>query len=78
MTDDWKIPFMPAEFISIRPDGGNIGRFFWGNQMTFSMEQWGNDGFYEASVSELSGTCAFLWTEFDYGAWLMGGFDYPR
>jgi hypothetical protein len=75
MIEDWETPFIPEDTIKIDSNGGNIGRFYWSNQVTFSIEQWGHNNFYEATVYELPGISAFLWSEFDWVGWLMGGFE---
>lgn len=75
MTEQWETPFTPAELINIGPGGGNIGPFHWSNQVTFIIEQWGDNEFYESTIYEIPGVCAFLWSEFDWVAWMMGGFD---
>lgn len=75
MTETWETPFIPENTIKINSNGGNIGRFYWSNQATFSIEQWGHNNFYEATVYELPGISAFLWSEFDWVGWLMGGFE---
>ena len=74
MTEQWETPFTP-ELIRIGTDGGNIGRFHWNNQAILIIEQWGDNGFYEITTHELPGFCAFLWSEFDWMGWLMGGFE---
>jgi hypothetical protein len=77
MTDieTWMKPFVPADPINISSDSGNIGRFYWQNKVTYSIEQWGDNNFYEIVISELNGVSAFLWTEFDWIAWVMGGWN---
>lgn len=72
MTSDW---FAPEQFIRIGSSGGNIGRFHWSNQATLVAEQYG-DNFREITRFELPGCSAFLWREFDWVGWLMGGFDH--
>lgn len=72
---DWEKPFIPEDTLKIDSNGGNIGRFYWSNQVTFSIEQWGHNNFYEATVYELPGVSVFLWSEFDRVGWLMGGFE---
>jgi hypothetical protein len=42
MTDTWETPFIPEYTIRIDSNGGNIGRFYWSNQTTLIIEQWGS------------------------------------
>jgi hypothetical protein len=70
-----QIPHVPANLIKITSDGGNIGRFYWNNQQRFSIEQWGNNGFYEATIYEIPGVSAWLWTEFERIGWQLGMFE---
>ena len=72
LESSWETPFIPKDTIRITSDGGNIGRFYWNNQVILSIEQWGIDNFYEATICELPGYSAFLWSEFDWIGWLMG------
>ena len=75
VIEDFNTPFVPPDLINIGSDYGNIGRFYWSNQMTFRIQQWGED-FYEETAFELPGVGAFLWTKFDWVGWVMGGFDH--
>jgi hypothetical protein len=70
-VETWMTPFVPADPINISSDSGNIGRFYWQNKATLNIEQWGDNNFYEVVVSEFNGEFAFLWTEFDWIAWVI-------
>ena len=64
-------PFTPDSFIGITSNGGNIGRFFWANKASYTLELWGTDGFYESNTYDIPGDCAFITTENDWHCWLM-------
>lgn len=69
MTDPCA-PFTPADPISIGSGAGNIGRIYWDNQKTITIEVQLNDGSWERDSSEVPGSCALISTMGDWWAWL--------
>jgi len=67
---DLYAPFTPDEFISIGFGAGHIGRFYWDNQRTITLEAWGRDSSYERWSSEVPGSCALISVMGDWWAWL--------
>ena len=73
-VNDWQQPFEPLFLVDIDSDGGNIGRFYWQNQCTFIVEQWGENDFHEKSITTVPGYCAWLFNYACWIGWCMGGF----
>jgi len=73
-TEDWQQSFEPPFLVDIDSNRGNIGRFYWQNQNTLIVEQWGENNFYEKTTTTLPGYCAWLFSYFDWIGWCMGGF----
>lgn len=67
---DFQASYSPPQFINITSDGGNIGRFHWVNQRSFTMSAFNRQGslvYYK--VETLRGFSSFLSTMFDYHCW---------
>jgi hypothetical protein len=60
------------ELIEISCMGGHIGRFYWYNQGSFMIEQFNADGtLYERTIWEIPGSFAFVWSVYDFIAFLI-------
>ena len=78
-------PFTPKQFIRIDSNGGNIGRFYWCNQLTLSIEVWDNsrDPFKlgapswwkhcptEVNSSEITGASSLIFNLGDWWNWVL-------
>jgi hypothetical protein len=62
--------FTPDEFMSVGFGAGHIGRFYWDNQKTLTIEFQCSDGSWERYISEVPGSSALISTLFDWWAWL--------
>ncbi len=71
--NDWEQPFEPLFPIDVDCHGGNIGRFYWQNQQTLIVEQWG-DNFHEKTITTVPGYCGWLFNKACWIGWCMGGF----
>lgn len=73
--DDPNALYEPEDnnFIHVTSSGGRIGRLYWHNQGRFEIQLFNNDGtIHEHDIWEIPGSFSFVWTVFDYFAWLMG------
>lgn len=69
MTDPCA-PFIPDKFIDIGFGAGNIGRLYWDNQKTLTIELQCSDGSWERDISEVPGSCALISVMGDWWAWV--------